>query len=82
VALARPATFSYFAWGCFAKSNSVSLPPGSCPTAAVVGRTDRGWLQGHRLEERAFAERRGPNPVTKDDTAALVETEVIVDPLQ
>src|SRR6516225_5108302 len=41
-----------------------------------------GWLQGHRLEERAFAEGRGPNPVTKDDTAALVETEVIVDPLQ
>ena len=41
-----------------------------------------GWLQGHRLEERAFAEGRGPNPATKDDTAALVETEVIVDPLQ
>ncbi len=41
-----------------------------------------GWLQGHRLEERAFAEGRGPNPSTKDDTAALVETEVIVDPLQ
>jgi hypothetical protein len=41
-----------------------------------------GWLQGHRLQERAFAEGRGPNPVTKDDTAALVETEVIVDPLQ
>jgi hypothetical protein len=42
----------------------------------------RGWLQGHRLEERAFAEGRGPDPATKDDTAALVETEVIVDPLQ
>src|SRR5215831_16983196 len=41
-----------------------------------------GWLLGHRLEERAFAEGRGPNPATKDDTAALVETEVIVDPLQ
>jgi hypothetical protein len=25
---------------------------------------------------------RGPHPATKDDTAALVETEVIVDPLQ
>jgi hypothetical protein len=36
-----------------------------------------GWLQGHRLEERAFAEGRGPNPATKDDTAALVDTEVI-----
>jgi hypothetical protein len=41
-----------------------------------------GWLLGHRLEERAFAEGRGPNPETRDDTAALVETEVIVDPLQ
>jgi len=39
-------------------------------------------LLGHRLEERAFAEGRGPDPATKDDTAALVETEVIVDPLQ
>jgi len=41
-----------------------------------------GWLLGHRLGERAFAEGRGPDPATKDDTAALVETEVIVDPLQ
>ena len=41
-----------------------------------------GWLLGHRLEEQAFAEGRGPNPATRDDTAALVETEVIVDPLQ
>jgi hypothetical protein len=41
-----------------------------------------GWLQGDRLEERAFAERRGPNPATKDGAAALVETEVIVDLLQ
>ena len=41
-----------------------------------------GWLLGHRLGEQAFAEGRGPDPATKDDTAALVETEVIVDPLQ
>jgi len=63
---------------------------GADGSAIVVGlrpliflrRTPPGWLQGHRLEERAFAEGRGPNPATKDDTAALVETEVIVDPLQ
>jgi hypothetical protein len=54
----------------------------------------RAWLEVS-LEDRlqyelertlhhpgAFAEGRGPNPATKDDTAALVETEVIVDPLQ
>src|SRR6516162_8299787 len=41
-----------------------------------------GLLHGRRAEDRAFAEGRGPNPATKDDTAALVETEVIVDPLQ
>src|SRR6202049_5215356 len=33
-----------------------------------------GWLHGHRLEELAFAEGRGPDPATKDGTGALVET--------
>jgi hypothetical protein len=41
-----------------------------------------GWLRGHRLEEQAFAEGRGPDPATKDGTGALVETEVVQDPLQ
>ena len=41
-----------------------------------------GWLRGRRMEELAFAQGRGPDPATKDDTAPLIETEALPDPLQ
>jgi hypothetical protein len=41
-----------------------------------------GWLRGRRMEELTFAQGRGPDPATKDDTAPLIETEALPDPLQ
>jgi hypothetical protein len=41
-----------------------------------------GWLRGHRLEELAFKEGRGPDPATKDGSEALTQAEVPQDPLQ
>jgi hypothetical protein len=41
-----------------------------------------GLLHGRRVEELAFAERRGPDPATKDNTADFASTAVLEDPLQ
>ena len=41
-----------------------------------------GMLHGRRMEERAFAEERGPDPLAIDNTGALIETEALEDPLQ
>jgi hypothetical protein len=41
-----------------------------------------GWLRGHRLEELAFKEGRGPDPATKDGSEALTQAAVPQDPLQ
>jgi hypothetical protein len=41
-----------------------------------------GLLHGRRVEELAFAERRGPDPATQDNTADFASTAVLEDPLQ
>jgi hypothetical protein len=41
-----------------------------------------GLLHGRRVEDRAFAEGRGPDPATKDNTADFASTAVLEDPLQ
>jgi hypothetical protein len=41
-----------------------------------------GLLHGRRVEELAFAQRRGPDPATKDNTADFASTAVLEDPLQ
>jgi hypothetical protein len=41
-----------------------------------------GLLHGRRAEDLAFAEGRGPDPFTGDNTGALTEAEVPADPLQ
>src|SRR6202165_5381348 len=41
-----------------------------------------GLLHGRRGEDLAFAERRGPDPATTDNTANFAQTEVLEDPLQ
>jgi hypothetical protein len=41
-----------------------------------------GLLHGRRVEEFAFAQGRGPDPASKDDTGALTDAEVPQDPLQ
>jgi hypothetical protein len=41
-----------------------------------------GLLHGRRIGDLAFAEGRGPDPLAKDNTGALVETEALEDPLQ
>jgi hypothetical protein len=41
-----------------------------------------GLLHGRRAEDLAFAERRGPDPATTDNTANFAQTEVLEDPLQ
>jgi hypothetical protein len=41
-----------------------------------------GLLHGRRVEELAFAQGRGPDPASKDDTGALTDAEVPQDPLQ
>jgi hypothetical protein len=41
-----------------------------------------GLLHGRRVEDLAFAEGRGPHPGTRDNTGALTDVEVPVDPLQ
>jgi hypothetical protein len=41
-----------------------------------------GLLHGRRAEEVAFTEGRGPHPLTRDNTGALIEAEVPQDPLQ
>ncbi len=41
-----------------------------------------GLLHGRRVEDLAFAQRRGPDPATTDNTANFAQTEVLEDPLQ
>jgi hypothetical protein len=41
-----------------------------------------GLLHGRRSEDHAFAEGRGPDPATKDNTADFASTAVLEDPLQ
>jgi hypothetical protein len=41
-----------------------------------------GWLRGRRMEERAFAEGRGPDPATRDSVRGLEGTAVDEDPLR
>jgi hypothetical protein len=41
-----------------------------------------GLLKGRRVEDFAFAEGRGPDPASNDNTGALVEIEALPDPLQ
>jgi hypothetical protein len=41
-----------------------------------------GLLKGRRVEDLAFAEGRGPDPASNDNTGALVEIEALPDPLQ
>jgi hypothetical protein len=41
-----------------------------------------GLLHGRRAEDVAFAEGRGPDPASRDDTGALIDAEVPQDPLQ
>ena len=41
-----------------------------------------GLLHGRRAEERAFAEGRGGDPASRDNTGALIDAEVPQDPLQ
>jgi hypothetical protein len=47
------ATFSYFAWGCFAKSKSVPLPPTRCtaglPEGTAIGVTDAAAKKAEQL---------------------------------
>jgi hypothetical protein len=41
-----------------------------------------GLLHGRRVEDAAFAQGRGPDPATTDNTANFANTEVLEDPLQ
>jgi hypothetical protein len=41
-----------------------------------------GLLHGRRVEDLAFAEGRGPDPLARDNTGALVEIEALPDPFQ
>jgi hypothetical protein len=41
-----------------------------------------GLLHGRRAEDVAFAEGRGPDPASRDNTGALIDAEVPQDPLQ
>jgi hypothetical protein len=41
-----------------------------------------GLLRGRRMEERAFAEGRGPDPATSDNVKGLEGTALAEDPLQ
>jgi hypothetical protein len=41
-----------------------------------------GLMHGRRVEDLAFAEGRGADPLARDNTGALVETEALEDPLQ
>ena len=41
-----------------------------------------GLLHGRRVEDAAFAQRRGPDPASLDNTADFAQTEAIEDPLQ
>ena len=41
-----------------------------------------GLLHGRRVEDVAFAEGRGPDPASRDNTGALIDAEVPQDPLQ
>jgi hypothetical protein len=41
-----------------------------------------GLLHGRRVEDLAFAEGRGPDPATKDNTSDFASTAVLEDPLQ
>jgi hypothetical protein len=41
-----------------------------------------GLLHGRRVEDRAFAEGRGSDPATTDNTANFAQTETLEDPLQ
>jgi len=41
-----------------------------------------GLLHGRRVEDLAFAEGRGPDPATMDNTADFASTQALEDPLQ
>jgi hypothetical protein len=41
-----------------------------------------GWLRGRRMEEQAFAEGRGRDPATQDDTGFSLTLQLKPDPLQ
>jgi hypothetical protein len=41
-----------------------------------------GLLHGRRVEDLAFAQGRGPDPATTDNTANFASTVVLEDPLQ
>jgi len=41
-----------------------------------------GLLHGRRVEDRAFAQGRGPDPAATDNTANFAQAEVLEDPLQ
>jgi len=41
-----------------------------------------GWLRGRRMEELAFAQGRGPDPATRDDTGNSLTLQLKPDPLQ
>jgi hypothetical protein len=41
-----------------------------------------GLLHGRRVEDAAFAQGRGPDPATTDNTADFAQTQVLEDPLQ
>ena len=41
-----------------------------------------GLLHGRRVEDLAFAQGRGPDPATMDNTADFASTAVLEDPLQ
>ncbi len=41
-----------------------------------------GLLHGRRVEDRAFAEGRGPDPAATDNTADFATTQALEDPLQ
>jgi hypothetical protein len=41
-----------------------------------------GLLRGRRVEDAAFAQGRGPDPATTDNTADFASTAVLEDPLQ
>jgi hypothetical protein len=41
-----------------------------------------GLLRGRRVEDLPFAEGRGSDPATMDNTANFAQTEVLADPLQ
>jgi hypothetical protein len=61
-----------------AEENRIYTEP--CCIEGNQGRP--GLLHGRRVEDLAFAQGRGPDPATKDNTANFASTVVLEDPLQ